>query len=394
MKISELLKKPVDFSFFPSLIMNRHRITKIIKKNPSPFFLTSTKVISNRLQLLNKAIKKSWGHNYNIAYSFKTNYDIANNFKFNNAEVVSSSELALARNNRYQDQSIIINGPNKGNLFPLLQSQLMFNIDNFPELHQVVSSSKTASATIGLRVNCTYHPSRFGFNIDNGEAQEAITILKNNHLPLKGIHFHCGSDVQKPDTYFQCTSKIAEFVDNHQLQTQLEYVDLGGGIPSHGYLPGSTIQSRPNLDKYIEAITAPIKSIYQKKYPLLIFEPGRFLVDDATMFVTKIIDIKRPRSNLQIITTDSTINMLPSTWYRPNIIQVFHLSKNKSPHKSIESIIYGSSCQENDVLYSGTIDELNPNDFLVFFCVGAYNQSQSSDFIFKKPPTHFLEHET
>ena len=75
--------------------------------------------------------------------------------------------------------------------------------------------------------------------------------------------------------------------------------------------------------------------------------------------------------------------MLSSVWFRPQIID---FPKNKK-NKKINTIIYGSSCQEDDVLYQGDLPYLKNNDLIYFYCVGAYNQNMGNNFIFPKPQT-------
>ncbi|MPN31324.1 hypothetical protein SDC9_178798 [bioreactor metagenome] len=110
------------------------------------------------------------------------------------------------------------------------------------------------------------------------------------------------------------------------------------------------------------------------------------MVDDSTVFVTKIITQKIVK-NKQIITINGTNQMLSSVWFRPQIVKVFPLQKNKL----INTIIYGSSCQEDDILFKGKLPITDLNSLLVFYCVGAYNQNMTNKFIFPKPKNYFLD---
>lgn len=376
-------RPPVDFSYFPNIVNNPKTITKILKKYPqTPIFITDKNIIKNRLKQIPKIVK--------VAYSFKTNYDIAKNFNFQLVEVVSEFELKMALKEKYPYTSVIFNGPNKGNLHHLLSHPLTINIDNFTELKSLIKYNKNIKAKIGIRINSNFHPSRFGFNIESGEAQKAISLLKKNNIILSGLHIHLGSDIQDPTIYQKYSIVVRNFIINNLSHIALKYIDFGGGYPSHSIISGTNIQALPEIERYIKAILIPLKQFINKKTSLII-EPGRYLVDDSTIMISKVIDSK-PSGNSQSVTLDATINMLPSTWYHNLIIKTFdgHFLNKKADSKIINTNIYGCTCQESDLLFQGKIEPLAPGDYVVFFSVGAYNQSQSSNFIFNKPKSIFV----
>ncbi|MFA5025594.1 MAG: hypothetical protein WC503_03755 [Candidatus Shapirobacteria bacterium] len=374
---------PINFSFFSRIFDNPELIVKILKKHPPlPVFITDSHIIKKRLEQIPKFIK--------VAYSFKTNYDVAQNFNFQMAEVVSEFELKMAIKQKYPYSSIIFNGPNKGNLHHLLSHPLTINLDNFTELKNLIEYKKNIKADIGLRINSNFHPSRFGFNIESGDAQKAILLLQKNHIPLSGLHLHLGSDIQNPTIYQKYSIIVKNFISQNLSQNTLKYIDFGGGYPSHSIISGTSIQAKPDIKRYIEAISKPLKQ-YINKDTSLIIEPGRYLVDDSTFLVSQVIDSKII-SNSQSIILNTTINMLPSAWYHHLIIKTFnsHFIPKKVDTKIINTCIYGCTCQESDILYQGKLPYLTRDDYIVFIAVGAYNLSQSSDFIFEKPKSIFI----
>jgi diaminopimelate decarboxylase len=378
----------LSYRFFPSISKQRASIQKIVKNHLTPFFITQKSIVNRKLKKLNSSLKKHWGNNFTIAYSFKTNYDIAKNIKFSQAEVVSETELKLARSLKYQYQSIIFNGPNKGKIDHLLSRPLTINLDNFSEIQEVINYSKPIKATLGLRLNTNIHPSRFGFNIESGEAQKAISLLDQSHLSISGLHLHLGSDIHQTSLYQKTSQKIFNFIASSSLKN-LDYIDFGGGFPAHGRIPGLNTQSDPNIAQYLKSITDPLQKLVDiQSLPTLILEPGRFFVDDSTVLIGRVIDQRQ--TNKQIITIDASINMLPSTWYRKQIVKTFFPDLHPKNTIDISTVIYGNTCQEIDCLYQGLLPKLSLGDLVVFYCVGAYNQSQTPDFIFKRPKTYFL----
>ncbi|HWS48754.1 MAG TPA: hypothetical protein VN174_01725 [Candidatus Methanoperedens sp.] len=386
MKLAFLKKSslPIDFSYFPNIV-DHPKTTKNILKNyyQTPVFITDKDIIKKRLNQIPKNVK--------VAYSYKTNYDIAKNFNFQLSEVVSKFELEMALKQKYSYESIIFNGPNKGNLHQILSQPLTINIDNFTELKSLFEYKKNINAKIGIRINSDFHPSRFGFNIESGDAKKAISLLHEHHIPLSGLHIHIGSDIHQPKTYQKYSNIVSSFISKYLSQNTLKYIDFGGGFPSHSIIPGSEVQSQPDIKRYIDAISIPLKKHINRKISLII-EPGRFLVDDSTIMVSKVIDSKLS-ANSQSVTLDTTINMLPSAWYHKLIIKTYN--QDFSPQQNISSKvlstkIFGCTCQESDLLYQDILPPLFPNDFVIFFAIGAYNLNQSPDFIFKKPRSIFI----
>lgn len=379
-----LLDKP-----FQVKDQNMDYFPKNIPIKSTPFFYTDTSIIKKQYKLIQTAFKKNWSGKYIVAFSFKTNYSVTKYFKKNEdifAEVVSDMEYKKAKKLNFLNSEIIYNGPFKENLPKLLKLPLIINIDNFTELKEVIKYRKNIKANIGIRLNSNLKKSRFGFNVENGDAQEAINQLQKENIKIKGLDIHFGF-YTPPKTYHQMAKKIINLIDENNLK--LEYIDFGGGFPSHGLKPyGFKKYTVPSIDEYITQICLPLNSFLENKdyKPKIIIEPGRYLVDDSTVFVTKIITQKIVK-NKQIITINGTNQMLSSVWFRPQIVKVFPLQKNKL----INTIIYGSSCQEDDILFKGKLPITDLNSLLVFYCVGAYNQNMTNKFIFPKPKNYFLD---
>lgn len=366
---------------------NMDYFPKNIFLKPTPFFYTDISIINNRYQQIKTAFKNNWSGKNIIAFSFKTNYPITKKIKNINgiyAEVVSEMEYKKAKKINFLDSKIIYNGPFKENLHKLLKLPLIINIDNFSEVKKIIKYKKNIKANIGIRLNSNFKKSRFGFNIENGEAQKTIDELQKNQIKISGLHIHLGF-YSSPRLYRQVSQKIVKLIKKSNLK--ISYIDFGGGFPSHGLKPyGFNKYSIPTINEYISQTCSPLKTFYKNKdKPILIIEPGRFLVDDSTIFVAKIISYQIIK-NKQIITINATNQMLSSVWFRPQIVKVFPYQKNKI----INTVVYGSSCQENDILFEGKLPIIKSNGLLVFYCVGAYNQNMTSKFIFPKPKNYFL----
>lgn len=368
------------FSFSrPKLVDNYRFLPTIQDTYPTPAFIMDSATVISRFKDITRALSVL-GLKSQIAFSFKTNYDFAASALIKKlpllAETVSAHEYRMAKKLGFTAAKIIINGPHKGSLKSYLTTGSLIHLDNFTEIEEIKAPLSAPRCRLGIRLRPSCVNSHFGFSIGNGDAQKAILALRQRGLKLSSVHIHLGSDIYHPDLYRQAAEEVADFININKIK--INTVDFGGGFPAHGATPyGQPDLPTPAILDYLAAI-----SILYKKIPFspqLILEPGRYLIDDAVSLVTSVLDIKI-ENQVQIITSDTTISHLPSLWYRPATIRS---TTPSSP--AVKSIVYGSSCQEHDCLYRGPLPRLQVGSRLIFQAVGAYNQSQASEFIFKKP---------
>jgi diaminopimelate decarboxylase len=175
----------------------------------------------------------------------------------------------------------------------------------------------------------------------------------------------------------------------------LDYIDLGGGYPSHMSKLDTRVHWDPRpIDEYIAAITQALRPAFEGGAPpRLILEPGRYLVNDAILFVSKIVSV-RDRAGAQQIVCNGATTMVPFTRHRAPIIRTYRPDFTPHDGPCMPSNIYGASCREDDVLFQGELARVATGDYLVHFGVGAYNSSINPAFIFPCPGLRFIEHES
>lgn len=404
-KIREILFKSIEVPFdkLPDIQKGKVELLKLISKFSTPFFLVDIGILKNRVRDIKFSCQKNWS-NYKIAFSFKTNYEVAKLNVFKDlglwAEVVSGREYKMAKALGYDGNKIIFNGPLKktGDLKYALNDGALVFVDNLDELNRVKKYSILINkkVDIGIRLRTKIpklNESRFGFSIDNGEALEIVNLIESNPLiNLVGLHIHIGTDIDNPKRYQFATMAITNFIVKNikSYKDKIKFIDFGGGFPSHGIASFGRMKWNPKpINSYIGVITKQLKTIFKDKRPTLIFEPGRYLVDDAMMFVSEVTN-RRIAGGTQILTTNATTTMLPLVYYRPQIVKIFGNDLNEKKNNSIKSIVYGASCREDDVVYNQPLPNAEIGDILVYFVVGAYNQNMACDFIFKKPEMYQL----
>jgi diaminopimelate decarboxylase len=162
---------------------------------------------------------------------------------------------------------------------------------------------------------------------------------------------------------------------------------MGGGFPAHGPQPKSRQTWNPEpIDVYIRTITEALRPFFPMagQQPTLVVEPGRYLTCDGILLVTRVVHVKN-RDGKQIVNCDGSISMVPLTHYSPQLIRVYSQELEERADGETPTILYGSTCRENDILYDGLFPATETGDYLVHFAAGAYNSSLSPDFIFPSP---------
>ena len=392
------------FDFYPQLTDERDRFAPPLGRMDTPLFLADAKILEDRYVTLRRTLDELWGPSA-IAYSFKTNYAVAESNFFQErgawAEVVSGREYRLARRLGYPGDEIVFNGPYKRDdeLRNAFRDGALVHVNDLPELERVLAllPLRPAGVRIGLRVSSGAagpDASRFGLSVARGEAVAAVErIASVDGLELAGFHLHLKGDTDDPGAYREAAGELARFITDvvpEELRRRLASLDLGGGFPAHGPKPRSRESWSPRpIDEYVRAITAALAPAFPShSRPTLILEPGRYLVADAIVFVSKVVRVESEDA-LQLVTIDGAVTMLPLTHYCPQVVGVFSEDLDLRSGAAEPTLVFGASCRENDILYRGLLPRAATGDYLVFYAAGAYNSTLSPAFIFENAPVVF-----
>jgi diaminopimelate decarboxylase len=246
---------------------------------------------------------------------------------------------------------------------------------------------------IRLNLNTGYTEpwSRFGFNLESGQAAEAaVRIRISPHLRLEGLHCHIGTFILDPRAYARQVAMMCDFMKSVETtgEARIKTIDIGGGFPSknalHGiYMPPE--QAVPDLDLYADAICIALKEGLTGReglHPTLIYESGWAVIDDAVSLISTVVGVKRLPDGRRAAVLDAGLNlMMTSLWYH-------HPVRLAAPREGAaeETVLYGPMCMNIDVMrHSVTLPPLAVGDRLVFNPVGAYNNTQWLQFIEYRP---------
>jgi diaminopimelate decarboxylase len=383
-------------------------VPELLARFGSPLFVLSERQLRRSYQ----AVVRAFGTRYprvQLAWSYKTNYLNAVCRTFHQegawAEVVSGMELEKALLNGVPGPQILFNGPGKtrADLLRAAEVEAIIHLDNADELHLLlaVAAGRAQRPRVAIRVNLDAglvpQWDRFGFNLENGQAWQALqqVAAAADALNFVGLHCHLGTFILKPAAYGAAATRLAALALRAQQELNLttSYLDLGGGFPSSNTLKGSFLpgpDAVPDLDEYAEAVSEALlgAGFRPEALPLLVLEAGRALVDEAGYLLGTVLATKRLADGRRATVVDFGVNLLfTSYWYDHHISPVGSFSAQTEP-----TVLYGPLCMNIDVLRESiSLPLLAAGDQLVVHRVGAYNMSQWQQFIMLRPNVVLLD---
>jgi diaminopimelate decarboxylase len=324
-------------------------VKRLIEKYGSPLFVFSERQIRNKYAEVRNAFTTRYPK-VKFGWSYKTNYlnAICNIYHQQGswAEVVSGFEYEKAINNGVPGNKIIFNGPDKSykDLEKAITNNSLIHIDHMDEFYMLseLAEKSDIKPRVAIRVNMDtgVYPmwDRFGFNYENGQAWDAINkIMVSDKFNMVGLHCHIGTFMIAPSAYGVAASKLSElFVRiKNKFGHTLEYIDLGGGLPSQNnlkgaYLPGNDLV--PPVEDFAEMIASGLlnSDINPNELPLLIMESGRLLIDEAGYLLGTVIANKRLSTGRRATILDFGLNTLfTSMWYNHKISPAQEVSNYK-----------------------------------------------------------------
>lgn len=325
-------------------------------------------------------------------------------------DVVSEGELFTALQAGFPAQRIHFHGNNKTpqELEMAISAGIgCFVADNFVELHllQAIAAEKGITVNVLLRVtpgveahtheymSTGQTDSKFGFDIGNGSAFEAVDLANRSaNLQLLGVHSHIGSQIFEVGGFELAVERVAAFAMQvkEQLDVVFKVVNLGGGFGIR-YTEGDT----PLLvSDYVGAITDAVKQHFASypQLPEIWVEPGRSIVGDAgttlyTVGTSKEIPDVRKYVAVDGGMTDNPRPALYSSKYEAMLA-------NRANEANEETVsIAGKCCESGDMLiWDVDLPKTNSGDLLAVACTGAYNYAMASNYNrIRRPAVVFVQ---
>jgi len=256
-----------------------------------------------------------------------------------------------------------------------------FNVESASELDRIesVAQSLNTQAPISIRVNpnvdAKTHPyistglkeNKFGVDID-----DAINLYQqaNNseYLNVQGLDCHIGSQLTEVSPFLDALDKVLELVDQlNQQDITITHLDLGGGVGIK-YDDEQTI----DIKSYIEAMIAKVGNIE------IILEPGRAIVGNSGVFITKVEFLKQNSEHSFAIIDGAMNDLLRPSFYNA-YHQVLPVDENANGIQASWDLV-GPICETGDFLAKGRELSLSQGDYLALMSAGAYGFTMSSNY--------------
>jgi len=362
-------------------------VNTIAKKIGTPFYLYSHATLTRHFSIFEQAFE---GVDRLVCFSGKANSSLAILKIFadlgGGLDIVSGGELFRGLKAGFTPQKIVYSGVGKriDEIDAALSNGiLMFNVESLEELELIDQRAKESgtTASVALRVNPNVDPkthpyistglrkNKFGIDMETAlEGYRAASRLQ--HIRMIGIDCHIGSQITEARPFQDALDSLKELV--HQLQhmdIHIRYLDMGGGL-------GITYDDEkpPLPSEYARAIVESMGDL-----PLtLILEPGRVIVGNAGILVTRVL-YRKPGPDKEFIIVDAGMNDL----MRPTLYSAYHAIKpvELSGGATIRADVVGPICESGDFLaLDRELADVVKGDLLAVMSAGAYGFVMSSNY--------------
>ena len=369
-----------------NLFVEKLSIKNILKKNKTPFYIYSENQITYNFLKFANTFRKT---NPLICFAAKSNSNsnilgILGRLGAG-ADVVSGGELLKALKAGIKPNKIVFSGVGKTEeelKIAINKRILLINCESESEAKLVNNLAKKLKkkVSIGFRLNPNVD-AKTHKNISTGKAENKFglsiknfkiflkTINSFKNIKLDALSVHIGSQILNDAPFRKTLNVMSKLIK--ELKLNLKYVDLGGGFGIN-----YTDKEKPiNLNKYSKLVHNFAKKLKCR----IIFEPGRSIIGNTGLLISKIQFIKKG-TNKNFIILDAGMN----DFMRPALYEAFHkiipISKKSSRMKDkIEFVgpICESTCKFG--VYKN-YPKVNENDFVAITNVGAYGSSLSSNY--------------
>jgi diaminopimelate decarboxylase len=354
----------------------------------TPVYIYSHATLTRHFRVFDEAFA---GVPHLVCFAMKANANLAVLKLFSDLggglDVISGGELFRGLKAGVPPQRIVFAGPGKTHeeiAYALKSDILMFNVESGQELRLIhdVASGMGVRARVALRVNPGVDPkthpyistglkqSKFG--IDIGQAVEEYDAAKAlPALEVVGIHQHIGSQITQVQPFVDSLEKTARLVRTLRSHgTAIRYIDVGGGL-------GITYKDEepPLPADFARALIEVIRDLGAT----VILEPGRVLVGNAGILLTRVLYTKRsPAKNFLVV--DAGMNDLA----RPSLYGSYHgiqAVRQVSGRPEVTVDVVGPICESGDFLAKDRgLPEFEPGELMAVMSAGAYGHTMSSNY--------------
>ena len=311
------------------------------------------------------------------------------------ADVVSVGELMRALKSGIKPNKIVFSGVGKKSDeldYAIKKNILLINAESKSEILEIerIARTKKKKVDIGIRINPNTDAKTLSqistgkrenkFGVSEKIFLDLVNYCKNSkYLNLKCLSVHIGSQILSHKPYEKMLSVLEKIIKKTKFH--FEYIDLGGGIG----IDYENKNKNLNLKKY----SLKIKKFLNKNDSKIIFEPGRSIVGNSGVLISKIIYIKEGYKKDFIIVDAAMNDMMRPALYGAKH-RIIPCSRNNKKTKKIYEFV-GPICESTDKFSTiKGFQKLNEKDLIIICDVGAYGMSLSSNYNLRPKATELL----
>ena len=371
-------------------------VQNIAKKYGTPTYCYSYKQLKENIKIFKKNFK-SVSPLICFAVKSNTNINLIKEIrKFGlGADVVSIGELMMALKAGISPKKIVFSGVGKTSTeieFAIEKKILLINAESKSEIKEIerIAKFKKKQVEVGIRLNPNTDAKTLNqistgkkenkFGVNDKIFYELVKYCKNSkNIKLSCLSVHIGSQILSHRPYEKMLRVVNKIIT--KAKYNFKFIDLGGGMG----ISYDDNTKKLNYNKYNLAI----KNFLKNKKSKIIFEPGRSIIGNTAVLISKIIYIKN-NNNKSFIIIDAAMN----DFMRPALYGASHriiptIKKNKKSKKIYEFV--GPICESTDkFLTIKNFQELKEKDLIVIRDVGAYGMSLSSNYNLRPKPIEIL----
>jgi len=361
-------------------------VTEIADEFGTPVYVTDEKRLRENYRNIYGAFSKHMETKIHYACKANSNLAILNILQREGSgiDAVSIGEVMTCLKAGFTPDKIMYTGVNVSNqeLKAVTDLGVMINIDSMSELERLAKIRKNIPVSFRItpgvgsghsdKVITGAKGSKFGIPLK--EAVGAYLRAKELGLVPKGIHVHIGSGGQSVEPFMEATEVLIELTNQlKEKGIDLEFIDIGGGIgvPYH--------PNEPEMD--VNDLGANITEMILEETDIktIILEPGRYIVCDTTILLTRCVDVKDAGTK-KYVGVDAGFNTL----VRPAMYNSFHhvaIGNKFGKACTAKYDVVGPICESGDFLaHERVLPDPIEGDLVVVYNAGAYGFSMSSNY--------------
>ena len=384
------------------LVLDGVPASELADEYDTPLYVVCENVIRENYRRLNSALKRNYDKT-RILYAAKANTSLSVltilRSEGAEADTVSPGEVFLALEAGYKPTQIMFTGTSvkDDEMRYLVDADVRMNVDSRSQLERLIKIRvpKLLSVRVNPELGAGHHEhvitagkiAKFGVWED--DAVEAYRAAKAAGVERFGIQMHIGSGVMEATPHARAVEKLLKIAErvHREIGVAFDFIDIGGGL-GIPYRPG---EQELDLGAFSDTIVGLFRrriEEYGLGEPELWVEPGRFLVAESGILLTRVTTVKKTPFR-RFVGVDAGFNTL----VRPAMYGSYHhiLAADRLDDPQEHYDVYGPLCESGDVFARDRpLPGVSEGDLLAIMDVGAYGFSMSSQYNSRPRPAEVI----